>query len=120
MRSIAASVGRVTRLSIIATAIAIASLSGMSANVLTTSGSPALEGAHRDGTRDRPKGTLWVVNRDLGQLAIFDAGTGTLLRTLPVGAGAHDICISEAGPQGVHHCRSGQRGDSRRYGDARH
>ena len=45
--------------------------------------------------RDRPKGTVWVVNRDLGQLAVFDAGTGKLLKTLPVGAGAHDICISE-------------------------
>jgi DNA-binding beta-propeller fold protein YncE len=34
------------------------------------------------------------VNRDLGELAIFDA-EGTLLKTLLVGAGAHDICISE-------------------------
>jgi DNA-binding beta-propeller fold protein YncE len=93
MRSTASSVGRVTGLSI-ATAIAIASLSGTSADVLTTVGSPALEGPHRhDG--DRPKGTVWVVNRDLGQLAIFDAGTGTLLKTLQVGTGAHDICISE-------------------------
>ena len=44
---------------------------------------------------DRPNGTVWVVNRDLGEVAIFDAGTGDLLRTLPVGRGAHDICISE-------------------------
>ena len=97
MRSTASSVGRVTRLSIIAAAIAIASLSGTSADVLTTFGSPALEGAHRHGKRDRdrPKGTVWVVNRDLGQLAIFDAGTGKMLRTLPVGTGAHDICVSE-------------------------
>ena len=44
---------------------------------------------------DAPKGTVWVVNRDLGELAIFDAGTGNLLKTLAVGRGAHDICISE-------------------------
>ena len=42
------------------------------------------------------KGTVWVVNRDRGELAIFDAETGTVV-ALPlfVGAGAHDICISE-------------------------
>ena len=95
MRNTASSVGRVTRLPIIATAIAIASLSGTSADVQTTLGSPALEGAHLPGKRDRPAGTVWVVNRDLGQLAIFDAGRGKLLKTLPVGAGAHDVCISE-------------------------
>jgi DNA-binding beta-propeller fold protein YncE len=87
-------VGPITRISIVAAAIAIASL-GTSADVLTTFGSPAFEAAHRHDKRDRPKGTVWVVNRDLGQLAIFDAGTGKLLKTLPVGAGAHDICISE-------------------------
>ena len=98
MKSTASSVWRVTRLSVIATAIAIASLSGTSADVLTTFESPAVEGAHshdKHHKRDGPKGTVWVVNRDLGQLAIFDAGTGKLLKTLPVGAGAHDICISE-------------------------
>jgi DNA-binding beta-propeller fold protein YncE len=95
MRSTASSARRVARLSIIAAAIAIASLSGTSADVLTTFGSPALEGAHRTSKRDRPKGTVWVVNRDLGQLAIFDAGTGEILKTLKVGAGAHDVCISE-------------------------
>ena len=41
------------------------------------------------------KGSVWVVNRDLGELAIFDAETGTLIEKLAVGAGAHDICISE-------------------------
>jgi YVTN family beta-propeller protein len=46
----------------------------------------------REGAR---KGSVWVVNRDRGELAIFDAGTGAVLATLPVGAGAHDIAISE-------------------------
>jgi DNA-binding beta-propeller fold protein YncE len=49
-----------------------------------------------EGNEDRPKGTLWVVNRDAGQLAVFDAATGDLLTPpVPVGRGAHDICISE-------------------------
>ena len=52
---------------------------------------PASAGAAEDDL----KGTVWVVNRDLGELAIFDAGTGDLLKTLAVGRGAHDICISE-------------------------
>ena len=96
MRSTTSFGGRVRRLSIFVTAIviAIASLSGTSADVRATSGSPALDGAHRHGKRDRPK-AVWVVNRDLGQLAIFDAETGKLLKTLPVGTGAHDVCISE-------------------------
>ena len=40
-------------------------------------------------------GSVWVVNRDLGELTIFDARSGKVLRQLGVGAGAHDICISE-------------------------
>ena len=69
--------GRVTRYAVIASAIAVASLSAQ-------------------GGGDTPKGTVWVVNRDLGQLAIFDASTGALLGApLPVGRGAHDISISE-------------------------
>jgi DNA-binding beta-propeller fold protein YncE len=41
-------------------------------------------------------GTVWVVNRDKGTLAVFDAGTGELVAPLlDVGTGAHDICISE-------------------------
>ena len=71
-----------TRYAVMAGAIAVASLSGNAA------GRPAPE--------DRPKGTVWVVNRDLGQLAVFDAATGDLLAPpMAVGRGAHDICISE-------------------------
>ncbi len=40
-------------------------------------------------------GSVWVVNRDLGELTIFDARSGKTIRQLAVGAGAHDICISE-------------------------
>ena len=48
----------------------------------------------REGDDDRP-GSVWVVNRDLGELAVFDADTGRLLGTQLVGAGAHDVCVSE-------------------------
>jgi DNA-binding beta-propeller fold protein YncE len=48
--------------------------------------------AHGD---DCLEGTVWVVNRDRGELAVFDAGTGDVVATLPVGRGAHDIAISE-------------------------
>ena len=44
---------------------------------------------------DSSKGSVWVVNRDLGELAVFDAETGAVISTMAVGAGAHDICISE-------------------------
>jgi DNA-binding beta-propeller fold protein YncE len=51
--------------------------------------------AGENGAEGRP-GSVWVVNRDTGQLAIFDAKTGELVPTLvEVGAGAHDICVSE-------------------------
>jgi YVTN family beta-propeller protein len=46
---------------------------------------------------DSRTGSVWVVNRDRGELVVFDAKTGTVLTDPPVavGAGAHDICISE-------------------------
>ena len=46
---------------------------------------------------DSRTGSVWVVNRDRGELVVFDAKTGRVLTdpAVPVGAGAHDICISE-------------------------
>jgi DNA-binding beta-propeller fold protein YncE len=39
--------------------------------------------------------TVWVVNRDKGTLAVFDAASGKLVKPpLSVGGGAHDIAIS--------------------------
>lgn len=49
---------------------------------------------NRKGDESR-NGSVWVVNRDRGELAVFDAETGAVVTTLLVGAGAHDICISE-------------------------
>ena len=50
---------------------------------------------HRGEGDDGRAGSVWVVNRDLGELAVFDAQTGRVLGTRMVGAGAHDVCISE-------------------------
>jgi len=79
----------------------LASISIFAAD-LSTSAPAASAGARSDwrGDDDRRDlhsldGSVWVVNRDLGELTIFDARSGKVLRQLGVGAGAHDICISE-------------------------
>jgi DNA-binding beta-propeller fold protein YncE len=54
--------------------------------------------AEGDGPRHNDEGrqgSVWVVNRDLGELTVFDARSGNPVARVPVGAGAHDICISE-------------------------
>ena len=53
-------------------AVVTASRPGVSAGGPAVSLGPASSGA----AEDDPTGTVWVVNRDLGELAIFDAGTG--------------------------------------------
>lgn len=82
---------------LVAAALVTASLSQAPTDLFTPLGVPAVVAAQAgDDLGDKPKGTVWVVNRDLGQLAIFDAATGDLLAPpLAVGRGAHDICISE-------------------------
>ena len=87
---------RLARHVLVASAIAVAALFATPAGPVTTFDAPALAaGQPGQGAGDGPQGTVWVVNRDLGQLAVFDAATGDLLATRPVGRGAHDICISE-------------------------
>src|SRR5687768_6111086 len=78
-------------------AFVIALTAGGPAPVVNALASPGLEaGDHTSSSDNGRKGTVWVVNRDKGELAIFDAETGEVLKQgLPVGAGAHDICISE-------------------------
>ena len=61
-------------------------------NTAGTIAGPGVAAENHDNGRH---GSVWVVNRDLGELAVFDAYTGRLIDTVPVGAGAHDICISE-------------------------
>ena len=74
-------------------AIVIASMAGVSAHIAEAVINPALAVVHD--SNDSREGSVWVVNRDRGELAIFDAETGAVVTTLLVGAGAHDICISE-------------------------
>ena len=68
-----------------------AALSGPSAGVSGFMGAPGVAGPPDEARA----GSVWVVNRDKGELAVFDAGSGEVLAQMPVGAGAHDICISE-------------------------
>jgi len=53
-------------------------------------------GAHHRGS---PPASLWVVNRDKGEVTIFDAATGAARATLPTGAGAHEVALSRRGRQ---------------------
>lgn len=53
-------------------------------------------GGHEPRRDHRPKGSVWVVNRDQGSLTVFDAATGKVLgEVMAAGTGAHDICIVE-------------------------
>jgi DNA-binding beta-propeller fold protein YncE len=80
---------------LLAAAAFMAVVSGGSGVVVqAVPGAPIADNA-AGGDEGGAKGSVWVVNRDLGELAIFDAETGTLIEKLKVGAGAHDICISE-------------------------
>jgi len=69
----------------------LASISGGARSLRASPGDA--EGPHH--TDDGRQGSVWVVNRDLGELTVFDARTGKVAARLGVGAGAHDICISE-------------------------
>lgn len=51
-------------------------------------------GAHQQASQHHPKGTVWVVNRDAGEVTVFDAATGAVEATLPTGPGAHEVAIS--------------------------
>lgn len=82
---------------VLGAAVAAIVVSGTFATRVTAAGqlgAPAAPDDRRHG--ERPKGTVWVVNRDKASLAIFDASDGTVLRKVDaVGTGAHDICIVE-------------------------
>ena len=53
----------------------------------------SVAGAHGDHAK-KPSGSVWVVNRDLGEVTIFDAATGAIRATLRTGVGAHEVAIS--------------------------
>ena len=44
--------------------------------------------------RDRDRDTVWVANRDLGTVAVFDAASGDLVELIPDLPGVHDIGVS--------------------------
>jgi YVTN family beta-propeller protein len=48
-------------------------------------------GAHDPGS---PPGTLWVVNRDKGEVTAFDAASGVPRATVATGPGAHEVALS--------------------------
>ena len=75
--------------------LVVISLSGASAPVADAVFDPKSAGPVAAKQADGRKGSVWVVNRDRGELAVFDAETGRVVTTMLVGAGAHDICISE-------------------------
>jgi DNA-binding beta-propeller fold protein YncE len=96
MTNTAPPAARNTRHALAAAAIVVAALSGTPAEPVSTfSARPLAAGQPGQGKGAKPKGTVWVVNRDLGELAVFDAATGDVLARQPVGRGAHDVCISE-------------------------
>lgn len=84
--------GRVVRM-----AMVLAAAAGAVPVLSASSGSTGGSDGKDDGREKRPQGSVWVVNRDAGDLTVFDARTGAVLTNPPiaVGAGAHDICISE-------------------------
>ncbi len=42
----------------------------------------------------RRAGAIWVVNRELGEVTVFEADSGEPLATVPTGLGAHEVGVS--------------------------
>ena len=72
-------------------AIVVATLVSLSGVAGTAVSRPNAAGAEQGpGAGD----TLWVANRDAGTVTVVEAATGRTIKTLPSGAGAHDVAIS--------------------------
>ena len=67
-----------------------------------------------------PEGTVWVVNRDRGELAVFDARTGDVIAIRRGGGRGPRHLHFRAGPQGLHHRRGAQPGHDSGYQDIGH
>ena len=65
--------------------------------VRASSGSDSRHEGKDHGRGQLPQGSVWVVNRDAGDLTVFDSRTGAIIATLSIGLGTapHDVCISE-------------------------
>ena len=46
------------------------------------------------GSHHPRQGSVWVVNRDAGEVTVFDARSGDVQATVPTGPGAHEVAIS--------------------------
>src|SRR5262245_7698439 len=60
---------------------------------MTGAAAGALEGDY--GGSDGRTGTVWVVNRDKGEVTVFDAASGVPLATQATGVGAHEVAITK-------------------------
>lgn len=54
----------------------------------------SVAGAQRNAPLHQPRGSVWVVNRDAGEVTVFDAASGEVEETFPTGPGAHEVAIS--------------------------
>jgi DNA-binding beta-propeller fold protein YncE len=54
----------------------------------------SVAGAQQNTVMHHPKGTVWVVNRDAGEVTVFDAASGNPEATVATGPGAHEVAIS--------------------------
>ena len=84
--------GRAVRRAVVLAAV-IATIPVLAASA----GSDGVRQAKDHGRAQLPRGSVWVVNRDAGDLTVFEARTGAVVATVSIGAGTapHDVCISE-------------------------
>jgi DNA-binding beta-propeller fold protein YncE len=59
----------------------------------------SMAGAQRNAPLHHPKGSVWVANRDVGEVTVFDAASGDPVETFPTGPGAHEVAISRRARQ---------------------
>ena len=78
-------------------AVVVAAVIGTIPVLAASSGSDSGHKGKDHGRGQLPQGSVWVVNRDEGDLTVFEARTGAVIATLSIGLGTapHDVCISE-------------------------
>ena len=78
-------------------AVVCAAVMGTIPVLAASAGSGGGQDGRGDGHEQVPQGSVWVVNRDAGDLTVFEARTGAVIATVSIGLGTapHDVCISE-------------------------
>ena len=71
---------------------AVIAMSGAGSFAAPDSTSPPPESS--DSEQRQWGDTLWVANRDADTLTVVEAATGTIVRTLAIGRGPHDVVVS--------------------------